>query len=41
MKTMLEYLIFKKPVTKENYVQLDILIKENIDFYKRLSNMMY
>lgn len=41
MKIMLEYLIFKKPVTKQNYVQLDILIKENIDFYKRLSNTIY
>jgi len=41
MKTLLEYLIFKKPVTRQNYVQLDILTKENIDFYKRFSNMMY
>ncbi|HCC85134.1 MAG TPA: transcriptional regulator [Porphyromonadaceae bacterium] len=41
MKTMLEYLIFKKPVTKQNYVQLDILIRENIDYYKRFGNIMY
>lgn len=41
MKTLLEYLIFKKPVTKQNYVQLDILTRENIDYYKRFNNIMY
>ncbi|MDD4631988.1 MAG: LacI family DNA-binding transcriptional regulator [Proteiniphilum sp.] len=41
MKTMLEYLIFKKKITKENYVQLDIITQENIDFYKRFNNIMY
>ena len=41
MKTLLEYLIFKNPVVRENYVQMDILIRENIDFYKRLSNTIY
>jgi len=41
MKMMLEYLIFKKPVEKQNYVQLDILTRENIDFYKRFNNIMY
>ncbi len=41
MKTILEYLIFKKPVKKENFVQLDILTQENIDFYKKFNNIMY
>ena len=41
MKTMLEYLIFKKPVERQNYVQLDILTRENIDFYKSFNNIMY
>ncbi|MBK5195403.1 MAG: substrate-binding domain-containing protein [Proteiniphilum sp.] len=41
MKTLLEYLIFKKTVTKKNYVQLDILTRENIDFYKNFNNIMY
>lgn len=41
MKTLLEYLIFKKQIVKENFVQLDILTRENIDFYKRFSNIMY
>jgi LacI family transcriptional regulator len=41
MKTLLEYLIFKKPVIKQNYVQLDILTRENIEFYKRFNNIMY
>ncbi|MDI9605794.1 MAG: LacI family DNA-binding transcriptional regulator [Bacteroidota bacterium] len=40
MKTMLEYLIFKKPVNRENYVQLDILTLENIGFYKRFNNIL-
>ncbi|HHU97441.1 MAG: LacI family DNA-binding transcriptional regulator [Bacteroidota bacterium] len=40
MKTMLEHLIFKKPVKRENYVQLDILTRENIGFYKRFNNII-
>jgi LacI family transcriptional regulator len=40
MKTMLEHLIFNKPVKRENYVQLDILTRENIGFYKRFNNIM-
>lgn len=32
MGTMLELLIFKKPVKRENDVQLDILTQENIGF---------
>ena len=41
MKTLLEYLIFKKPVKKENYVQLDILTRETIDYYKKFNNIVY
>ncbi|ULB35230.1 MULTISPECIES: LacI family DNA-binding transcriptional regulator [Proteiniphilum] len=41
MKTLLEYLTFKKPVNKENYVQLDILTKETIDYYKKFNNIVY
>lgn len=41
MKTLLEYLIFKKPVKKENYVQLDIVTKETVDFYKKFNNIVY
>jgi len=37
---MLEHLIFKKPVKRENYVQLDILTRENIGFYKRFNNII-
>ncbi len=40
MKTILEHLIFKKPVKRENYVQLDILTQENIGFYKRFNNII-
>jgi LacI family transcriptional regulator len=41
MKTKHEYLIFKKPVVKQNYARLDILTKENIDYYKSFNNIMY
>jgi ABC-type sugar transport system, periplasmic component len=41
MKTLLEYLIFKKPVKTQHYVQLDILTKETIDYYKRFNNVVY
>ncbi len=41
MKTLIEYLIFKTPVKKENYVQLDILTKETIDYYKSFNNIVY
>ena len=34
MKTLLEYLIFKNPVTVQNFVQLDIITKETVDYYK-------
>lgn len=41
MKTLLEYLIFKNPVKVENFVQLDILTKETIDYYKSFSNLLF
>lgn len=41
MKTLLEYLIFKNPVKVENYMQLDILTSETIDYYKRFNNLLY
>jgi len=41
MKTLLEYLIFKKPVERQHYVQLDILTRENIVYYKSFNNIMY
>ena len=37
MKTLLEYLIFKKPVKVHNFVQLDIITKETINYYKSFS----
>lgn len=39
MKTLLEYLIFKKPVKVQNFVQIDIITKETIDYYKSFSNI--
>ena len=41
MKTVLEYLIFKMPVKRNNYVQIDILTKETVDFYKSFNNIVY
>ena len=41
MKTLLEYLIFKKPVKVVNHMQLDILTRETVDYYKRFSNTLY
>ncbi len=41
MKTLLEHLIIKEPVTKENYVQLDIITRENVAFYKHFGNIMF
>jgi LacI family transcriptional regulator len=37
MKTMIEYLIYRKPVKQRNYVRLDILTKETIDYYKEFN----
>lgn len=41
MRTLFEHLIIKGPVTKENYVQLDIITKENVAFYKHFGNIMF
>ena len=41
MKTLLEFLVFKHPVHVQNYVQLDILTKETIDYYKKFTNIVY
>ncbi len=40
MRTLLKYLIFKNPVKVDNYVQLDIINKETIDYYKRFNNIL-
>lgn len=37
MKTLIEYLIYRKPVKMQNYVQLDILTKETIDYYNQFN----
>lgn len=37
MKTMIEYLIYRKPVRQRNFVRLDILTRETIDFYKEFN----
>lgn len=37
MKTLIEYLIYRQPVIAENYVPLDILTKETIDYYNRFN----
>ncbi|MDR1744020.1 MAG: substrate-binding domain-containing protein [Dysgonamonadaceae bacterium] len=41
MRTLLEYLIFRNPVQKENYLPLDILTKETIDYYTRFNDNFY
>lgn len=41
MKTLLEFLVFKQPVSVQNYVQLDILTKETIGYYKNFTNIIY
>lgn len=37
MKTMIEYLVYRKPVKQRNYVRLDILTRETIDFYNQIN----
>lgn len=37
MKTLLEYLIYRGPVKAQNYVSLDILTRDTIDFYNRFN----
>jgi LacI family transcriptional regulator len=39
MKTLITYLIYRKPVQVRNYVRLDILTRETIDYYKRFNFM--
>jgi LacI family transcriptional regulator len=39
MKTLIEYLIYRKPVKGQNYVRLDILTRETIEYYKRFNFM--
>lgn len=37
MKTLIEYLVYRRPVKVQNYVQLDILTKEIIDYYNHFN----
>ena len=37
MKTLIEYLIYRKPVKVENYTQLDILTQETIGYYNQFN----
>ncbi|WP_294066528.1 LacI family DNA-binding transcriptional regulator [Proteiniphilum sp. UBA1028] len=37
MKTLIEYLIYRHPVKVQNYIQLDILTKETIVYYKQFN----
>jgi len=37
MKTLLEYLIYRGSVKIQNYVSLDILTKDTIDYYNRFN----
>jgi LacI family transcriptional regulator len=37
MKTLLEYLIYRGPVKVQNYVSLDILTSDTIDYYNRFN----
>jgi LacI family transcriptional regulator len=39
MKTLITYLIYRKPVKVQNYVRLDILTRETIEYYKRFNFM--
>lgn len=39
MKTVIEYLIYRKPVKVKNYTQLDILTKETIGYYNQFNFM--
>ena len=37
MKTLIEFLIYRNPIQVENYVPLDILTKETIDYYREFN----
>lgn len=39
MRTLIEYLIYHKPVKVENYTQLDILTRETIGYYNQFNFM--
>lgn len=39
MKTLIEYLVYKRPVKVHNHVQLDILTRETIDYYSQFIYM--
>lgn len=39
MKTLIEYLIYRRPIKMQNYVQLDILTKETVDYYNQFNFM--
>lgn len=39
MKALIEYLIFRQPVKAENYVPLDILTQETIDYYLNFNHL--
>lgn len=41
MKTLIEFLVYRNPVQVENYVPLDILTKETIDYYKEFYDVVY
>lgn len=40
MKMLIEYLIFRQPISAENYVPLDILTKETIDYYNHFNQLI-
>jgi LacI family transcriptional regulator len=39
MRTLIEYLIYRKPVKVGNYTQLDILTRETIGYYNQFNFM--
>ena len=39
MKTLIEYLVYKRPVKVHNHVQLDILTRETIDYYSQFIHL--
>lgn len=41
IKALCNHVVFKKPVTAVKYMPIDILMKENIDFYLSLNNPAY
>jgi LacI family transcriptional regulator len=41
MKTLIEYLVFRNPVQVENYVPLDILTKETINYYREFNETIF